>query len=158
VDLLKFTRKKTITLKYGVNNPAPCGGRGCKAVTVAALVEVALPPELLCPTCTPTSPANCWRCVGSTGSGWYECGGATTSGGSAAESGGGGSGVVLCCCLVLWASCCIRAAWHRNGRGAPLALAWGGPGWCMGVGSRCNLPCMGWAWPVQWALVWPGRT
>jgi hypothetical protein len=104
-------------------------------VTVAALVKVAPPPNLPCPTCAPTSPANCWWCVGSAGSGWYEQGGVTASGGSAAKSGGGGSGAVLCCCLVLWASCHVRAAWHGNGHGALSALAWGGPGWCMGVGS-----------------------
>jgi hypothetical protein len=137
--------------------PAPCRGGGHKAVMAAAPVEVAPPPELPCPTCTPTLPAIFWQCVGSAGSGWYECRGATSSGGSAAESGGGGSRAVLCCCLALWAGCCVRAAWHGNGCGALLALAWGGPGWRMGVGSCRNLPCMEWAWLVQGLLVWPGR-
>jgi hypothetical protein len=105
--------KKNYYIKILINNvnsPAPCRGGGRKAATAAALVKVAPPPKLLCPTCTPTSPANCWRCVGSAGSGQYEQGGATASGGSATESGGGGSEVVLCCCLALWASCCVRAA------------------------------------------------
>jgi hypothetical protein len=99
-----------ILINYGVNNPAPREGRGHKAATAAALVKVALPPKLPCPTCAPTSPANCWQCVGSTGSGWYESGGATVSGGSATKAGGGGSGAVMCCCLVLWAGCRVGAA------------------------------------------------
>jgi hypothetical protein len=112
-DLLRFTRKNyyiKILIIYNVNNPGPRGGGGCKVATAAALVEVAPPPKLPCPTCVPTSPANCWQCVGSAGSGRYEHGGATASGGSAAESGGGGSGAVLCCCLALWAGCCVGAA------------------------------------------------
>jgi hypothetical protein len=94
-----------------------------------------MPPKLPCPTCAPTLPANCWQCVGSTGSGWYERRGATASG-------GGGSRVVLCCCLALWAGCRVGAAWHGNGCGTLSALAWGGPGLCMGVGSCHNLPSM----------------
>jgi hypothetical protein len=111
---------------------------------VAAPVEVAPPPKLPCPTCMPTSPAICWQCVGSVGSGQYERGGATLSSGSAAESGGGGSRVVLCHCLALWASCRIGAAWHHwhlHGVGLAGAWVWGsvttcpawsGPGWCRG--------------------------
>jgi hypothetical protein len=42
---------------------------------VAALVLVAPPPKLPCPTHVPTLPANCWWCVGSVASGQYEQGG-----------------------------------------------------------------------------------
>jgi hypothetical protein len=136
-------------MKYSVNNPAPCGGGGHKAATAAALVKVTLPPKLLCPTCAPTLPANCWRCVGSAGSGQYECGGATTSGGSATESGGGGSGAVLCCYLVLWAGCrvrwgtvgtCMGWAWLVHGCGEPSRLSLRGVGLAGAVGT-------GMAWP-----------
>jgi hypothetical protein len=95
-----------ILINYGVNNPAPHRGRGHKAATAAALVKVALPRKLLCPTCVPTLPGSVWaaRVVGGMSMG------ATASGGSATKSGGGGSGVVLDCCLVLEAGCCVRAA------------------------------------------------
>jgi hypothetical protein len=117
-----------------VNSPAPCGGRGHKAVTAVALIKVALPPELPCPTCMPTSPANCWWCVGSAGSGWYEHRGATVSDGSATESRVGAVG--QCCVLAL---CCGPAVasglhgtgmgmghhWHLHGVGLAGAWVWG---------------------------------
>jgi hypothetical protein len=64
-----------------------------------------------------------------------------------------GVGAVGRCCVV--ALCCGPAVALG---GALSALAWGGPGWCMGVGSRRDFPCVEWAWLVQWALVWPGHT
>jgi hypothetical protein len=96
---------------------------------------VAQPPKLPCPTCVPTLPANCWQCVGSTGSG---------------QSGGGAAGQ---CCVV--AVCCgpavtsglhgmgmgVRHRWHLHRVGLAGAWVWGAivtcpawsePGWCSG--------------------------
>jgi hypothetical protein len=138
-----------ILMKYSVNNPAPRRGGGRKAATAAALVKVAPPPKLPCPTCAPTSPANCWWCVGSAGSARYECGGVTASGGSAAKSGGGGSRVVLCCCLALWAGCHV---------------GWGTVGTCMGWAwlvhgcgelSQLSLHGVGLAGAVSTGMAWP---
>jgi hypothetical protein len=119
---------------------------------------VASPPELPCPTCAPTSPANCWRCVGSDHVRWF-C--------RRARGWGQWGGAVSLPCVVGQLSCrgcmtrewawgtigtCMGWAWLVHGHGEPSGLAlrgvglagawawgavrtcpaWSGPGWCRG--------------------------